>query len=490
MRWQSAWIGAVCAAVIAAPWSVAVADDSPPAASEPQWRSPQPSVTASPAEIVGDLAPDERARVVVLRESDGELAVTSDTARGEAAATEAVAAAQDAPGVVAVGLDHRVQASADPLQDKQWGLTQVDAPDAWQWTKGAGAVVAVIDSGVDGSHPDLATAMVRGINTRNDRGDYSEPTVDQDGHGTHVAGIIAARADNGTGVAGVAPQASIMPVKVLDADGGGWMADVVEGIVWAADHGADVINMSLGGPDADFSAPAVAYARAKGVVVVAAAGNDSSSSPSYPAALPGVLSVTALDRDGAVDTYSNYGATVDLAAPGSGILSTVPDGYAYMTGTSMAAPQVAGVAALVDSVAPGADIESILMASARDSGPVGWDARYGSGIVSAQAAVQTACPACSGIQQVPQSPVQAQSVAVPRTVVAGRSRKLPARSEQGTAVERWSSRSAKRCSVATQGGAFKVTGKKAGRCRLAVQVPATDSMAALNHTYTVRVVKR
>lgn len=498
MRWQVAAIGAACAAVVAVPVPVASASDGAPTPRESSvpsvpgadWQTPQPSATAPADEILGDVAPGEKTRMVVLSESDGALTVTTMTARGEEAATAAVTAAQQDPGVLAVGVDHRVHASADPLQEKQWGLAELGAPGAWSLTQGAGSVVAVIDSGVDGSHPDLAAAMVRGVNTRTDRGDYTEPTVDPDGHGTHVAGIIAARAGNDKGVVGVAPQASIMPVKVLGADGAGYMGDVVEGIVWAADNGADVINMSLGGPDADFSAPAVAYARAKGVVVVAAAGNEGSSAPSYPAALPGVISVSALDRDGEVDTYSNYGTTIDLAAPGSDILSTVPDGYGYMTGTSMAAPHVAGVAALVDSVAPDADIEVVLVASARDAGPAGRDARFGAGIVAAQAAVQMACPTCTAPAVQPIPTVTPQTVWVPGKILLGMGKLLPVRTQQGEPVDSWKSRSRKRCSVARADGQYRVTGLRAGRCRLRITVHATESLAALNHTYTVRVTKR
>jgi len=428
--------------------------------------------------------------VVVLTDTGGQLTVDTTIARGDAAVRRVVAHAQDRPGVLAVGVDHRVQATSDPLQFRQWGLTEVQASAAWSVTQGRGAVVAVIDSGVDGSHPDLAGALVRGVNTRTDRGDYSNPTTDQDGHGTHVAGIIAARTGNGKGVSGVAPKASIMPVKVLDADGGGWMGDVIEGIVWAADHGADVINMSLGGPDADFSATAVNYAISKGVVVVAAAGNEGSSAPSYPAALPGVLSVSALARDGSVDTYSNHGPTVDLAAPGTAILSTVPDGYAFMSGTSMAAPQVAGVAALVAAIAPQSDVAATLKSSANDKGKAGWDSRYGAGVVDAAAAVRRACPTCTASVQQPSRSVTAQSVSVPTKVRAGRSKALPGLTDQGVPVDLWRSRSSKRCLVSRVTGGFRVVAKARGVCRLQVKVAATDELAALKRKYRVRVTGR
>lgn len=481
---------AVCTTVVTAPWLPAgAADHSATTSVDPaplDWQIPHSSAESDPADLVDPMAVREPARVIVLSQDAGRLTVDTVSTRGESATEDVVAQAQERPGVLAVGIDHRVHATADPLQDRQWGLTEVDAAAAWRVTRGAGAVVAVVDSGVDGSHPDLAGALVRGVNTRTDRGDYSAPTVDRDGHGTHVAGIIAARSANGQGVAGVAPKASIMPVKVLDADGSGWMGDVVEGIVWAADHGADVINMSLGGPDADFSATAVAYARAKGVVVVAAAGNESSSAPSYPAALPGVVSVTALERGGSVDSYSNYGATVDLAAPGTGIVSTVPGGYAAMSGTSMASPQVAGVAALVASVAPRAAIEAVLTRSADDQGAPGWDSRFGAGVVDAAAAVRMACPTCAAVDVVesPAQPVRL-STTVPRKVKVGASKALPATNAEGTPVDAWKSRTSKRCSITPSDTGSRVVGKVRGRCTLVMKVTGMK-----NEKHAVRVTGR
>ena len=324
---------------------------------------PHESVTADPAELADDVATAERAQIVVLSQAGGLCRSRPSVPVGPTTPNRPSRPPRIATGVVAVGVDHRVQSlgqATDPLRPRQWGLTAVHAELAWSIGTGSGAVVAVIDSGVDGSHPDLTAGMVSGKNTRNDRGDYSAPDSDNNGHGTHVAGIIAARANNGKGIAGVAPEAQIMPVKVLDADGSGWMADVIEGIVWAADHGADVINMSLGGPDADFSAAAVQYAQSRGVVVVAAAGNEGSTQAMYPAALPGVVSVSALDDSGAVDNYSNTGESIDIAAPGRRSSRRYPVGYQSMSGTSMAAPHVAGVAALIRGYAPGADTAAVV----------------------------------------------------------------------------------------------------------------------------------
>lgn len=472
------------AALVTAPASSAEVSTGSDGAS---WQEQQPSVTADPADLVADLTRHEAADVVVLTVADGHLAVETIPTVGQRQAESVLQGAQQQSDVVAVGIDHRVTATEDPFTSKQWGLQTVSAPSAWATTTGVGTVVAVVDSGVDGSHPDLSGAMVAGVNTRTDRGDYTPPTQDLDGHGTHVAGIIAARDGNGKGGAGVAPGASIMPVKVLDSDGSGWMADVIEGIIWATDHGADVINMSLGGADADFSAPAVEYARSQGVVVVAAAGNESSAAPSYPAALPGVVSVSALEEDGSVASYSNYGSTIDLAAPGSHILSTVPDGYAYMSGTSMAAPYVAGVAALIRAASPQADVPAVLAATAVDAGSPGRDDYYGDGVVNAFAAVTSVCPTCGPSSAPAPRTLLAQSVKLPQHLGALRTARLPARTKQGVAITSWTSRSASRCVVVRKGPAFRVKGLLPGKCRLAVSAPATETYAALNAVRKVRV---
>lgn len=463
------------------------------------WTQPLPSVTESPAELAADISTRESARVVVLTTDGGGLRVDTVRARGNDEAEQAIAAAQAEPGAVAVGVDHRVHAdgdAADPMRGKQWSLDVLRAETAWNAERGSGAVVAVIDSGVDGTHPELAAAMVEGKNTRGSRGDYSSPAADQNGHGTHVAGIIAAAAGNGVGIAGVAPNASIMPVKVLDKDGSGWMADVIDGIVWAADNGADVINMSLGGPDADFSAPAVAYAQSKGVVVVAAAGNEGSGEASYPAALPGVLSVAAVEESGSVANYSNWGSTIDIAAPGSHIVSTVPGGYESMSGTSMAAPHVAAVAALVRARAPGADVAAVLTSTAVDAGPSGWDARYGAGIVDAAAAVSAACPTCRVTAPGSSEPepstrpgLRSQSVHAPSRLVVGHTKVLAVRTSQGVDIASWKTPDRRVCGIRRTATRFLLVGRSPGTCHLRVKAPGTDTYTRLRAAGTVRVTQ-
>jgi len=239
----------------------------------------------------------------------------------------------------------------DPGFGSQWGMVKVQAPQAWDIATGSPSVnIAILDTGVDLDHPDLAAKIVK---SRNFSG---SPTVDDvDGHGTHVAGIAAAITNNGIGVAGLGYSATIMNVKVLGDDGSGSYSWIASGIIWAADNGAEVINLSLGGTSASSTLEnAVNYAWNKGVVVVAAAGNGGSISPSFPAYYSNCIAVAATNSKDELAGWSNYGGWVDLASPGVAILSTylstVNGGYNFMSGTSMASPHVAGLAALVFTV--------------------------------------------------------------------------------------------------------------------------------------------
>jgi thermitase len=228
---------------------------------------------------------------------------------------------------------------------RQWGLTRVEAPQAWEVTTGSSQVnIAILDTGVDLDHPDLAAKLISNINFT------TSATVDDvHGHGTHVAGIAAAITNNGIGVAGLGYTSTIMNVKVLSDSGSGYYSWIVWGIAWAADNGAEVINMSLGGSSSSSALEnAINYACSKGVVVVAAAGNNGSTSPSYPACYTNCIAVAATDAHDALPSWSNYGDWVDVAAPGVSIYSTLKEnGYGYKSGTSMASPYVAGLAGLV-----------------------------------------------------------------------------------------------------------------------------------------------
>jgi serine protease len=291
----------------------------------------------------------------------------------------------------------------DPDYVKQWNLRSIGIESAWNETHGEGVTVAVIDTGIS-IVPDLAeTEFVEGYDFVNDRPD----AADDNGHGTHVAGTIAQSTNNGYGVAGIAYKAKLMPLKVLDASGAGEISDIAEAIRFAADHGADVINMSLGGGgDTLLLREAIAYADRKGVVIVAAAGNENMNAASFPARYPQVIAVAALDASGQRAPYSNYGAGVDIAAPGGaiaqgnvqgGILQNTIDPatgesvFLAFQGTSMAAPHVAGVAALIRSVGVDdpAAIAQILQESARsvEEDPLN---HYGAGLLDAATAVKQA----------------------------------------------------------------------------------------------------
>ena len=254
----------------------------------------------------------------------------------------------------------------DELWPTQWSPRKTNAPKAWDLTTGsAQVVVAVVDSGVDPSQPDLRAKLVGGYDFVN--GDAL--ANDDNGHGTAVAGIAAASSNNGIGIAGYCWRCRIMAVKVLGADGRGFSTTVAQGIVWATDHGARVINASLGGPDDDAAVAAAAeYAWIHGALLVAAAGNDSSSVLEYPAALPHVLSVGASDRHDRLYGFSNRGAS--LAAPGENSTTALGGGYERFAGTSSATPVVSGIAALALSAAPAAGPLELTQALEQTAAPM------------------------------------------------------------------------------------------------------------------------
>lgn len=309
---------------------------------------------------------------------------------------EKKAALERSPAVEAVSFNYLREPLVKPNDryfGRQWGLRKIRAPLAWNRARGGGARIAVLDSGVATGHPDLRKKISGRYNTDT----RTQAVGDQYGHGTHVAGIAAASTDNRIGVAGTCPGCRLLAVK-LDGDGLITTTDLVRGINWAIGRRADVINLSLGGggfsrPEAD----AVAKAWRRGVVIVAAAGNERTNRRTYPAAYRQVIAVAATTRSDARARYSNYGSWVDVAAPGGtsgtgGIYSTLPSGrYGYLSGTSMAAPFVSGVAGLLASQdLPNTRIRRKIQSTAADLGPRGKDPYYGHGRVDAAAAVGAA----------------------------------------------------------------------------------------------------
>lgn len=310
------------------------------------------------------------------------------------------------PNVEAVDYNYvgKLQAvTNDPLVGQQWGLSRIKTPRAWGTATGVDTVIAVLDSGAQMNHPDLNGAYL-------DQWDYfHNDAVGEDdmGHGTHVSGIAAAFTNNGRGIAGTAPDAFLFNYKVCTQQQGCPISAQIPAITDAADMGADVINMSLAGYGrSDAQARAVNYAWNSGTVVVAAAGNDATNQPAYPAAYTNAIAVSGTDYQNGDSDFSNYGTWVDVAAPAGElqgtlsaaryqILSTYPtyfnsSGYVSLSGTSFASPMVSGVAALLASQnRSAAQIRQRIQSTATDIGPLGRDNLFGTGLVNANAAVSS-----------------------------------------------------------------------------------------------------
>lgn len=286
-----------------------------------------------------------------------------------------------------------------------WGVDKIDADLVWDKDRnlvidpnanaGSGVKVAVLDTGIDLDHPDLTANIKGGVNTINSL----KSADDDNGHGTHVAGIIAA-VDNSVGIIGVAPQASLYAVKILGKTGSGYVSDIIEGIQWCINNGMQVANMSFGtSTDVQSLHDAITAAYNSGIVLVAAAGNSGpeDNSVQYPAKYPEVIAVSAIDNTGAIASWSSRGPEVELAAPGVNINSTYKGGgYKTLSGTSMASPHVAGTAALiiVSGTANVNEVRAKLQRTADDLGVIGKDNIYGFGIVDAE-------EAATGIQTIP-----------------------------------------------------------------------------------------
>lgn len=353
--------------------------------------------------ISSPISPSEKGvSVAVLSRVDGRLEVKRYHASDQLSAQEMVKSFLERPDVVTASIPGEVAASAsslglDELRKNQWALTRLDFDKVNALASGKGITVAVVDTGVDASHEDLTGQVLPGYDVLEPGGDGHK---DPNGHGTHVAGIIAAKAGNSLGVAGLAPEAKILPVRALDETGYGDDAGIAEGVLWAADHGASVINLSLGSDTKDpVLAAAVADVIQRKIVVVAASGNGGleGNAPSYPAALPGVVAVSASSFGDQLAMFSTTGSYVSLSAPGVSILSTWPgNNYVYESGTSMATPYVSAAFALLESAgkSPSSAL-SLLESSATDLGQESKDASFGYGLVDPYAALTDGKPRVS-----------------------------------------------------------------------------------------------
>lgn len=274
----------------------------------------------------------------------------------------------------------------------QWNLPLIRAEQSWEISAGSPKVtIAVVDTGIDLNHPEFKGKLVDGYNVIEDTNNPN----DDNGHGTHVGGIIAARTNNADGIAGLTWNSKLMPIKAIGADGSGTAFDIAQGIRWATDHGARVINLSVGNYNPSSALEeACRYAYRKNVVLVAATGNDATDQPGYPAAYKEVIGVSAVDHLKRFADFSNYGNYVDVVAPGVDIPSTyIYSDYAALSGTSMACPHVAAVASLILSVNPrlkNTEVINILHKSTVDLGKPGKDYYYGYGMIDVNSALRHA----------------------------------------------------------------------------------------------------
>jgi subtilisin family serine protease len=372
--------------------------------------------------------------------------------------------------------------SGDPLSDsKPWPFLITRLPSAWQLVTGdPGVTIAIVDTGVS-AHEDLPT-LLPGWDFLNEDADAS----DDHGHGTAVAGVLASLAGNGLGTAGACWSCSVLPVKALGPDGYGTWSAVANGITWAADRGADVINLSLGAPGASMTVmSAVEYARSRGAIVVAAAGNAGSTTPFYPADFPGVLAVAASDETDTLYTFSNRGSWVELSAPGCASTVSLGGGWSEFCGTSAAAPFVSGLVALARTLAPTAaagQLEAALLTTAH---PV---AGVSAGRIDARAALETL--GAPGVT----APLNLAAPKIQGRLRLGRKLRADPGSWQGDGLlaftYRWRRCSPRRCVTIGTEAAHRVRRADRGR-RLRVVVTASNGGGSVEaRSLLVRVPRR
>jgi len=358
----------------------------------------------------------------------------------------------------------------DPSYASQWYLAKINASMAWDVSRGnSGEVVAVVDSGVDSTHPDLSGKLAAGWNFLA----ANEDTSDVLGHGTAVAGAVAAMTDNLAGISGLAWNNRIMPLVVLNSSNYASYSNIAAAIIWAADHGARAINVSIGGTSASSTLQsAVDYAWSKGAVVFASAMNSATSTPAYPAACDKVVAVASTTESDTLASFSNYGTWIDVTAPGTSILTTRRGGdYSYWQGTSFSSPLVAGAAALMWSANPKLSpsaLVDLLRANTDDLGAPGFDATYGYGRLNAYKAVQAAL---SSVSYDTSPPSVAISYPASGATVAG------AIQVQGSATD----------NVAVTKVEFYVDGQLAGSSTLAAFSFGWNTAAVSNGSHTLAV---
>lgn len=342
--------------------------------------------------VVFNPVVNEPARENIIKGAGGVILKNLPLITGKAVLlpAQAEAALGKINGVVRVDPDVIVEAHAKPTplppppETLPWGVDQIDAELAWGTSTGLGVKVAILDTGIDLTHPDLRDNIKGNINTINSL----KTGNDDNGHGTHVAGTIAA-IDNDIGVIGTSPKAYLYAVKVLNRNGSGFLSDVIEGLQWSVANGMQVINMSLGTTsDIQSFHDAVTAVYNAGIIQVASAGNALGGPVAYPAAYPEVIAVSATDNTNTIAYFSSVGPEVELAAPGVKIYSTWKGGgYNTIDGTSMAAPHVTGTVALALATAGViTDVRTRLQATADDLGALGRDNLYGYGLVDAEEA--------------------------------------------------------------------------------------------------------
>ncbi len=386
--------------------SVKSAQSAAPPVISPEQAAGTATASAAKATVINA---DGSIPIAIAEQRDGRVQVHTQSVPDAAAAGAVAAQAATDTKVVAVEAVQKLHAEVtgpDPLRPRQWALNTpggISFEQSWTRTIGCTVTVGVIDTGVQETNPDLAGRILQEYQFRLLGRFNGFTTGDPNGHGTHVAGIIAAQATNGVGIEGAAPGVKIQPVQVLGSDGSGFSSDVANGISWAVGAGVQVINLSLGGADSAVINAAIDYAHTRGVVVVAAAGNTYSApapgtnAPTYPAASGKTIAVAATTNYGTVSApvqlhanYSTTGAYVSVAAPGTAIVSTYGTGWATLSGTSMATPYVSAAAALIRSAAlqsgrtcDQAHVLSILQSTATDDIFIrGRDNLYGAGMIN------------------------------------------------------------------------------------------------------------